>query len=86
MATSLKEILFEMSTLLIFVALLYCLIGIVVGFKKNMVTMMSSNEDRKLATIRRINKIKSIPGADRIVYCEIDGWNAVVQKGQFEEG
>ena len=51
-----------------------------------MVTMMSSNEDRKLATIRRINKIKSIPGADRIVYCEIDGWNAVVQKGQFEEG
>lgn len=41
---------------------------------------------RKLATIRRIGSIRSIPEAVSIVCAEIDGWKAIIQKGQFEEG
>ena len=41
---------------------------------------------RKLATIRRISKIKPIPGADAIEVASVDGWKAVVKKGEFSEG
>lgn len=36
---------------------------------------------RKLATIRKIDEIQSIPGADRIEYARIGGWWVVVKKG-----
>ena len=39
---------------------------------------------RKLATIRRIGSIEPIPGADAIEVASVDGWKAVVKKGQFE--
>lgn len=48
--------------------------------------VISSIGGRKLATIRRVGSIRSIPEADSIVCAEIGGWKAVVQKGQFEEG
>jgi hypothetical protein len=52
----------------------------------NGMIIQSTVGDRKLATIRKIGKITSIPEADSIVCAEIDGWKAVVKKGQFEEG
>jgi hypothetical protein len=61
----------------------YCL-HVTGGFRQFMT--MKLMENRKLATIRRIKSIRSIPGADKIVCSEIDGWTAVVKKGQFEEG
>ncbi|KKN67697.1 hypothetical protein LCGC14_0458410 [marine sediment metagenome] len=41
---------------------------------------------RKLATIRQISKLEPIPKADRIEMALIDGWEAVVKKGEFKEG
>lgn len=41
---------------------------------------------RKLATIRRISKIEPISGADAIEAASVDGWKAVVKKGEFSEG
>lgn len=41
---------------------------------------------RKLATIRTISAIWPIPGADRIVVAQVDGWECVVQKDQFNVG
>lgn len=41
---------------------------------------------RKLATIRKINKITPIIGADAIETATVDGWNVVVKKGEFEVG
>jgi RNA ligase (TIGR02306 family) len=41
---------------------------------------------RKMATIRRIKQLLPIAGADRIEIALVDGWQVVVQKGQFEEG
>lgn len=38
---------------------------------------------RKLASIRRILKLEPIEGADRIELAHIDGWQCVVQKGDF---
>ena len=35
---------------------------------------------RKLATIRRINNIEPIPGADRILKASVDGWHVVISK------
>ncbi len=61
----------------------YCL-HVTGGFRQFMTMKLMDN--RKLATIRRIKSIRSIPGADKIVCSEIDGWTAVVKKGQFEEG
>jgi len=40
---------------------------------------------RKLATIRRIDKLTPIPNADAIVCAEIGGWKAVVKCHQFQE-
>lgn len=41
---------------------------------------------RKLATIRKIRKIESIEGADRIELCFVDGWQSVIKKGEYKEG
>lgn len=39
---------------------------------------------RRLATIREISAIRPIPGADRIVVAQVDGWECVVQKDEFQ--
>ena len=41
---------------------------------------------RKLAYIVRINGIKPIPWADKIVVAQVEGWEVVTQKGQFNVG
>lgn len=38
---------------------------------------------RKLASIRKIHKIESIPNADQIELAHIDGWQCVVKRGEF---
>lgn len=42
--------------------------------------------ERKLVTIRNINELLPIEGADMIECAAVDGWNVVVKKGEFEEG
>lgn len=42
--------------------------------------------ERRLVTIRKVNKIQPIAGADNIELALIDGWQAVVKKGEFKEG
>lgn len=41
---------------------------------------------RKLASIRQIANIRPIPGADRIVVAQVDGWECVIQKDEFHVG
>lgn len=41
---------------------------------------------RKLVTIRKINDILPIHGADLIEVARIDDWSVVVKKGEFEKG
>lgn len=41
---------------------------------------------RALATIRRIDKLEPIEGADAIMLAKIDGWQCVVKKDEFKEG
>lgn len=41
---------------------------------------------RKLATIRTISDIRPIPGADRIEVAQVDGWECVIKKGEFQVG
>ena len=41
---------------------------------------------RKMATIRRINAIDPIVGADAIEVATIDGWKVVIKKGEFKVG
>lgn len=41
---------------------------------------------RQLASIREISDIRPIPGADRIVVAQVDGWECVVQKDEFHVG
>lgn len=47
---------------------------------------MSEQTERKLATIRKIDKISPIEGADRIEKVTIGGWNIVSQKDLYKEG
>jgi RNA ligase (TIGR02306 family) len=42
--------------------------------------------ERELATIRTINNIKPIDGADKIECAIIDGWNVVIAKDSFRAG
>ncbi|MCP5107254.1 MAG: RNA ligase (ATP) [bacterium] len=42
--------------------------------------------ERKLATIRTVNEIKPIEGADMIELALVDGWQCVVKKGEFKPG
>jgi RNA ligase (TIGR02306 family) len=41
---------------------------------------------RKLASIRTIDSVRSIPGADQIECAVIDGWTVVVRKGEYTAG
>lgn len=41
---------------------------------------------RKLVTLRKIDSLHPIEGADFIEKAVIDGWNVVVKKGEFKEG
>lgn len=43
-------------------------------------------DSRKLVTIRMIDKISPIEGADRIVKATLGGWNCVISKDEFQEG
>ena len=42
--------------------------------------------ERKMSTIRRIDKLSPVDGADRIECAAIGGWNVIVKKGEFKEG
>jgi RNA ligase (TIGR02306 family) len=42
-------------------------------------------EGRKLVTIRKINALTPIEGADMIEKATVDGWDVVVKKGEFSE-
>jgi len=42
--------------------------------------------ERKLASVRRINHIRPIEGADKIEVVSVDGWDVVCQKGKHEIG
>lgn len=42
--------------------------------------------ERKLVTVRKINNIEPIPGADAIEVATVDGWKLVVKKGEFQIG
>lgn len=42
--------------------------------------------ERKLASIRRIKEIKEIENADNIVLAVLDGWQAIVKKGEYSPG
>lgn len=42
--------------------------------------------ERKLASIRKINNIKPIEGADAIECAVVDGWEVVVKKGEYLPG
>lgn len=46
--------------------------------------MDSFETKRKLATIRRINNITPIEGADLIECALVDGWNVVIKKGEYK--
>lgn len=41
---------------------------------------------RKLATLRTISDIRPIKGADQIEVAQVDGWECVVKKGEFNAG
>jgi RNA ligase (TIGR02306 family) len=41
---------------------------------------------RKMATIRKIDFIRDIPGADSIECCTLGGWNVVTRKGEYTAG
>lgn len=43
-------------------------------------------DSRKLVTLKQIDSITPIPGADTIEAAHIGGWTAVVRKGEFYEG
>lgn len=47
---------------------------------------MYKDSNRKLASIRRIDFIKSIPGADAIECAILGGWPVVVKVGEFKVG
>jgi RNA ligase (TIGR02306 family) len=42
--------------------------------------------ERKLVTVRQINSIDPIPGADAIQVASVEGWKVVVKKGEFNIG
>jgi len=43
-------------------------------------------DGRKLVTVREINAIDDIPGADLIKVATVEGWKVVVKAGEFKEG
>ena len=45
-----------------------------------------SNPNRKMCTVRRIDSVSPIEGADRIEVARVGGWNVVVGKGEYTPG
>ena len=45
-----------------------------------------ANPSRKMVTIRRIDRVDPIEGADRIEVATVGGWRVVVKKGEFHAG
>lgn len=41
---------------------------------------------RKLASIQQVTNIRPIEGKDRIVQCNVLGWNLIIKKDEFDEG
>ena len=41
---------------------------------------------RKLASIKEIKALYPIEGKDRIVLAEVDGWNVIVNKADYNVG
>ena len=41
---------------------------------------------RKLASVRQVNKVQPIDGADMIELAIVDGWKCVIKKGEFKAG
>jgi len=41
---------------------------------------------RKMAVVKRIDKITLHPNADRLEIAQIGGWHSVIRKGEFKEG
>ena len=41
---------------------------------------------RKMATVRKIDALNPIEGADAIECAVVDGWKVVVKKGEFRVG
>ena len=42
------------------------------------------NENRKMATIRKVAEVVPIENADRIEVTVVDGWRVITKKGEFE--
>ncbi len=42
--------------------------------------------ERQLASIQKVYNIRPIEGADKIVVCNILGWNVVIRKDEFKDG
>ncbi|MCP4961263.1 MAG: hypothetical protein GY925_18620 [Actinomycetia bacterium] len=42
--------------------------------------------DRSLASIRTVDRVDPIEGADRIEVARVGGWNIVVKRGEFVPG
>lgn len=45
-----------------------------------------SNITRKLVTVRKVDRIDPIPGADAIEVATVEGWQVVIKKGEFAPG
>ena len=43
-------------------------------------------EGRRLVTIRKIDAVDPIDGADAIEAATVDGWQVVIKKGEFQKG
>jgi RNA ligase (TIGR02306 family) len=41
---------------------------------------------RKLVTVRKVDAIRPIPGADAIECATVEGWSVVIKKGEFQPG
>jgi RNA ligase (TIGR02306 family) len=41
---------------------------------------------RKLVTVRKVDAVRAIPGADAIECATVEGWNVVIKKGEFQAG
>ena len=44
------------------------------------------NENRKMATIRRVAAVNPIKDADRIELVTVDGWDVIDKKGVWHKG
>ena len=47
---------------------------------------MLTESQRRLVTLRTIRALTPIPNADKILMAEIDGWQVVVLKDEFQVG